>query len=222
MLENFGIIDPWIYALGALMIVLAPGPSMLYVLKASLTAGRRAGAAAILGVMLGDSLLIFLAYIGIAAAIKAHPEVFFWIKAAGGLYLAWLGVKVLWETHAAKKKASGEAFDRPVGAYGDRNRAVFKAFRTALALTLTNPKSILFYVSFFIQFIDETSAHTGISYLILALILQMISVTVLSLVVTLGADGLRRLARFPGVAKLGSTALGSLFLFFAGKLVLEA
>lgn len=77
MLENFGIIDPWLYALGALMIVLAPGPSMLYVLKASLTEGRRAGPAAILGVMLGDSLLIFLAYIGIAAAIKAHPEVFF-------------------------------------------------------------------------------------------------------------------------------------------------
>lgn len=218
MLENFGIIDPWLYALGALMIVLAPGPSMLYVLKASLTEGRRAGAAAILG----DSLLIFLAYIGIAAAIKAHPEVFFWIKVAGGLYLAWLGVRVLWETHAAKKKASGEAFDRPGGASGDRDRADFRAFRTALALTLTNPKSILFYVSFFIQFIDETYAHTGISYLILALILQMISVTVLSLVVTFGAGGLRRLARFPGVAKLGGTALGSLFLFFAGKLVLEA
>lgn len=59
MLEQFGILNPWIYTLGALMIVLAPGPNTLYVLKTSVLEGRRAASAAIAAVMIGDSVLIF-------------------------------------------------------------------------------------------------------------------------------------------------------------------
>ncbi|WP_297610563.1 leucine efflux protein LeuE [uncultured Sutterella sp.] len=223
MLEQFGILNPWIYTLGALMIVLAPGPNMLYVLKTSILEGRRAASASIAAVMIGDSVLIFLAYIGIAAAIKAHPMIFAWVKVGGGLYLAWLGGKVIWNTFFVKKKGEGKpAQIDAVGKATPKKGAVMKSFRTALALSLTNPKSILFYVSFFVQFIDESYAHTGISYLILALILQAISFTWFSLLVTVGADCLRLLARNPGVAKLGNTALGSLFLMFAGKLMLDA
>lgn len=223
MLEQFGILNPWIYTLGALMIVLAPGPNTLYVLKTSILEGRRAASAAIAAVMIGDSVLIFLAYIGIAAAIKAHPMIFTFVKVAGGLYLAWLGAKVIWQTFIAKKKAEGKpARIEAQNEAPHRKEAVLKSFRTALALSLTNPKAILFYVSFFVQFIDESYAHTGISYLILALILQAISFTWLSLLVTVGADCLKLLARNPGVAKLGNTALGSLFLMFAGKLMLDA
>lgn len=223
MLEQFGILNPWIYTLGALMIVLAPGPNTLYVLKTSVLEGRRAASAAIAAVMIGDSVLIFLAYIGIAAAIKAHPMIFTWVKVAGGLYLAWLGGKVIWNTFFVKKMGEEKPAQIDGGAKASPQKgAVMKSFRTALALSLTNPKAILFYVSFFVQFIDESYAHTGISYLILALILQAISFTWLSLLVTVGADCLKLLARNPGVAKLGNTALGSLFLMFAGKLMLDA
>ena len=173
--------------------------------------------------MIGDSVLIFLAYIGIAAAIKAHPMIFTWVKVAGGLYLAWLGGKVIWNTFFVKKKGEGKpAQIDAAGKASPQKGTVMKSFRTALALSLTNPKAILFYVSFFVQFIDESYAHTGISYLILALILQAISFTWLSLLVTVGADCLKLLARNPGIAKLGNTALGSLFLMFAGKLMLDA
>lgn len=222
MLEQFGILNPWIYTLGALMIVLAPGPNTLYVLKTCVLEGRRAASAAIAAVMIGDSVLIFLAYIGIAAAIKAHPMIFTWVKVAGGLYLAWLGGKVIWKTFFMKKGLGKPAQIDATGKASSQKGAVMKSFRTALALSLTNPKAILFYVSFFVQFIDESYAHTGISYLILALILQAISFTWLSLLVTVGADCLKLLARNPGVAKLGNTALGSLFLMFAGKLMLDA
>ena len=222
MLEQFGILNPWIYTLGALMIVLAPGPNTLYVLKTSVLEGRRAASAAIAAVMIGDSVLIFLAYIGIAAAIKAHPMIFTWVKVAGGLYLAWLGGKVIWKTFFMKKGEGKPAQIDATGKASSQKGAVMKSFRTALALSLTNPKAILFYVSFFVQFIDESYAHTGISYLILALILQAISFTWLLLLVTVGADCLKLLARNPGVAKLGNTALGSLFLMFAGKLMLDA
>ncbi|WP_443743685.1 leucine efflux protein LeuE [Sutterella sp.] len=221
MLEQFGILSPWIYTLGALMIVLAPGPNTLYVLKTSILEGRRAAFAAMTAVIIGDFTLIFLAYLGIAAAIKSHPMIFTGVKIMGGLYLAWLGAKVIWHTFI-EKRAKGNPVKLAEDQGVRRPKAALKAFRTALGLSLTNPKAILFYVSFFVQFIDETYAHPGISYLILALIMQTISLVWQTTLITVGADCLKLLARSPGVAKIGNMALGSLFLLFAGKLMLEA
>ena len=203
MFEQFGIINPWIYIAGAFMIVIAPGPNSLYVLKTSVLDGRRAGCAGLLAVLIGDAVLIFLAYLGVAAMIKSHPLAFSMVKIGGGIYLAWIGAKVIWNTFLAKG-------------------AALRAFRTALGLSLTNPKSILFYVSFFVQFIDSSYAHPGISYFILAMILESFSVMWFAVLITLGAALLRSLARVPSLRKLGNTALGSLFLFFASKLVLDA
>ena len=80
MLETFGILNIWAYALGALIIVMIPGPNTLFVLKTSIVDGRRAGFTAAAGVFTGDAVLVFLAYLGIAALVLAHPEVFFWLS----------------------------------------------------------------------------------------------------------------------------------------------
>ena len=232
MFEAYGVLDLRLYALGAVLIVLTPGPNMLYVLKTAVTEGRRQAFAAVGAVLLGDSILIFLAYLGIAAAIKAHPEVFAVVRTAGGLYLAWIGGRAVWDAvlkpRLAPKATAGEPAaisERPREAGGTRVAAPISsrhAFRSALLLSLTNPKSILFYVAFFVQFIDETYPHPWISYLIRAAILQVISVCVLTFLVTVGAGALRRIARRPWAAKLGSLALGTLFLFFAAKLIFGA
>ncbi|MDO5531473.1 leucine efflux protein LeuE [Sutterella sp.] len=216
MLEQFGIIDPWLYAAGALLIVLAPGPSMVFVLKTSLTEGRARGFAGMAGVMTGDSVFMFLSWAGLAAVIEAHPAFFDVIRVAGGLYLAWIGAKELMTLlpgRATAGKKEGE---------GSPSGSAWRAYRAALLITLTNPKSILFFVAFFIQFIDVTYAHTWISYLILALILQVFSAAVLSIVITLGADCLRVLGAWPLAAKAGSLALGGLFLWFGLRLVADA
>lgn len=233
MFEQYGVVDLWLYVLGAVMIVLTPGPNMLYVLKTAVTEGRRKAFAAVGAVLLGDSILIFLAYLGVAAAIKAHPEAFAVVRTAGGLYLAWIGGRSVWDAVLkpmfAPKATAGEPAaitERPeekAGA-GAAHRSItsWHAFRSALLLSLTNPKSILFYVAFFVQFIDEAYPHPWISYLILASILQVISVSVLTFLVTVGADALRRIALRPWAAKLGHLALGTLFLCFAAKLIFGA
>lgn len=223
MLEQFGIINPWVYVAGALMIVLAPGPNSLYVLKTSALDGRRAGFAGLLAVLIGDALLIFLAYLGVAAAIKSHPAIFSVVKIGGALYLAWLGGKAILQMMSQRREAPAGTVSEP-GAPQKRSRtgAPMRAFRTALGLSLTNPKSILFYVSFFVQFIDETYAHTGLSYLILASILECFSTIWFTILITAGAALLRMLARAPVMRRLGNGALGSMFLFFASRLMLEA
>ena len=224
MFEQFGIINPWIYIAGAFMIVIAPGPNSLYVLKTSVLDGRRAGCAGLLAVLIGDAVLIFLAYLGVAAMIKSHPLAFSMVKIGGGIYLAWIGAKVIWNTFFVKRaKPAGTAAELSVSEQTKPTQGTaLRAFRTALGLSLTNPKSILFYVSFFVQFIDSSYAHPGISYFILAMILESFSVMWFAVLITLGAALLRSLARVPSLRKLGNTALGSLFLFFASKLVLDA
>ena len=223
MLEQFGILNLWIYTLGALMIVLAPGPNTLCVLRTSIVDGRRAAFVGMLAVMIGDSMLILLAYLGIAALLAAHPAVFSAVRIAGGIFLAWLGAKAIWQAFLMRRKGVGAAAAGVEGTRAKRSaHPCRKAFVTALALSLTNPKAILFYVSFFVQFIDPACATPGLAYLILAAILQSFTVMWFSTLITLGADCLRLVARAPALAKLGNTAIGTLFLFFASKLVLDA
>lgn len=221
MLESFGIVNAWIYITGAFLLVVAPGPNSLYVLKTSILEGRRCAFSACGAVFLGDSLLILLAYLGIAVAIQSHPLIFTSIKIAGGFYLAYLGGKMIWATVMAKKKSSQLTGKNEVKSPTRQATGILKAFRVAFVLSLTNPKAILFYVAFFVQFIDASYSHPGIAYFVLALILQVFSLLWLSFLVTLGADCLKILGRLPALAKLGNTAVGSLFLLFAGKLILD-
>ena len=203
MLETFGILNIWAYALGALIIVMIPGPNTLFVLKTSIVDGRRAGFTAAAGVFTGDAVLVFLAYLGIAALVLAHPEVFFWLKILGAAYLAWLGGKAIHATFFAKKAEKAEGESEVVV---KKSRSLVKVYRNALALSLTNPKSILF----------------SVSYTILALILECFSMAWMTLLITAGADLLKFFGRRPSVAKLGNTAMGSMFLLFASKLAFDA
>ena len=109
-----------------------------------------------------------------------------------------------------KKTAAGEDRETVRNSAEKRSAGAFKAFRTALILSLTNPKAILFFVAFFVQFIDPAFEAKWIPYLILAAVLQFFSISWLLFLTTLGADALRAVARFPAMAKLGNTAIGGL------------
>ena len=135
----------------------------------------------------------------------------------GAAYLAYLGSKAIYATFIAPRKANDTTDDVKVR----KSQSQLKIYRNALALSLTNPKSILFYVSFFVQFIDPTYANPAISYFILAVILEFFSMIWMSTLITVGADLLKFVGRRPSIAKLGNTAVGSLFLMFASKLALE-
>ncbi|WYX01011.1 leucine efflux protein LeuE [Proteus vulgaris] len=188
-------------------IILVPGPNTLYVLKTSASGGVSAGYRAAFGVFLGDAILIFLAFIGVASVIKASPVLFTIVRFLGAFYLLYLGIKIIHSTFFSKKT------------HAEQTANIQKhIFRKALTLSLTNPKAILFYISFFVQFIDFNYAHTGLSYLILASMLEAFSFIYLSFLIFGGVA----LARFFGsrknIAKLGNGVIGIFFMGFATKL----
>ncbi len=207
MLESYGVLNLWTYVIGVIFIIIVPGPNSIYVLKTGVSHGVKAGYTAALGVFVGDAILIFGAYIGIASLIRTSPMLFTIVKFLGALYLLFLGLKILYASLFQAKKATAPVIE-----------SGHSILRKSLTLSLTNPKAILFYVSFFVQFIDFNYAYTSLSFLILAAILELVSFTYLTTLIFAGALLAKFFSHKKVLAKLGNSAVGVLFLAFAIRL----
>ncbi|HUW37485.1 MAG TPA: leucine efflux protein LeuE [Rhodocyclaceae bacterium] len=205
----FGITDLWTYVLGTVAIVLLPGPNSLYVLSVATRRGVTHGYQGACGIFLGDSLLMLLSAGGVASLLKANPELFMVVKYAGAAYLAWLGFGLVRHAWAGWHGAAVTT---------ERERDASRPFHTALLISLVNPKAILFFIAFFVQFVDPSYAHPALSFLLLGLICQIVSASYLSLLIFGGArlaDQFRRRRRLAAAATGG---VGALFIGFAAKL----
>ncbi|ENZ0173955.1 leucine efflux protein LeuE [Providencia rettgeri] len=212
MFENLGVLNFWTYLAGLVLIIIVPGPNSLYVLKTSTSSGTRFGYRAALGVFTGDAILIFLSFIGVASVIKASPTLFMIVRYLGAAYLLYLGGKILYSTFMHKKSSKDGIETISI--------KTEKHFTRALVLSLTNPKAILFYISFFIQFVDFNYSHAWVPYLVLATILELVSFLYLSLLIFSGYLIARFLREKQLLAKLGNCTVGAFFMGFAAKLAI--
>ncbi|EOV8087200.1 leucine efflux protein LeuE [Providencia huaxiensis] len=212
MFENLGVLNFWTYLAGLVLIIIVPGPNSLYVLKTSTSSGTRFGYRAALGVFTGDAILIFLSFIGVASVIKASPTLFMIVRYLGAAYLLYLGGKILYSTFMHKKSNKDGIETISI--------KTEKHFTRALVLSLTNPKAILFYISFFIQFVDFNYSHAWVPYLVLATILELVSFLYLSLLIFSGYLIARFLREKQLLAKLGNCTVGAFFMGFAAKLAI--
>jgi len=212
MLPSLGITDLWTYVLGTLFIVLLPGPNSLFVLATSAQRGVACGYRAASAVFLGDAILMLLSALGIASLLQALPMLFMLLKYLGAAYLCYLGFGMLrgaWRQWRAPEKAA-EAVEQ--------HAQVSNPFGRALFLSLSNPKAILFFISFFIQFVDPAFAYPGLSFLVLGVILEVISFLYLSFLIFCGvrlAQWFRQRKRLSAGATSG---VGAMFVGFGLKL----
>jgi len=208
----YGITDLPTFALGAMLIVLLPGPNSMYVMAVASRSGVTAAYRAAGGVFLGDTVLMFASVLGIASLLRTVPAVFLVVKFVGAAYLAWMGIGMLraaW--HLWRVRVSADA-QRPITA---NDRA---PFRTALIISLMNPKAILFFLSFFIQFVDSGYAHPGLSFLILGAIVQTCSMVYLTALIFGGAHLAEAFRCRRRMQVVGTGAIGMLFIGFSAKL----
>jgi leucine efflux protein len=194
----FGIADFGAFCAAILLFLALPGPGTFALLTSTGKGGRRGGAAATLGVILGDQVLLWLAVAGVAALLAAHPAWFKAVQWLGAGYLAWIGLKLIF------------ARDGDASPIRIEPR---QYLRQAFLITLLNPKAIVFYMAFFPLFIDPAT-HQGLpTFAAMAVTIAIISaVYCLSLVMLADAvsakvrahQGLARaLQRLAGVALLG-------------------
>ncbi len=210
-MHPFGITDLPLYVLGVVFIVLLPGPNSLYVLGLAAQRGVRTGYVGAMGIFLGDSVLMVLAAAGLASLLQTVAWLFMLVKFAGAAYLAWIGLGMLraglrnWgRAEAAAVPAAKVDASHPLG--------------KALLISLLNPKAILFFISFFIQFVQPGYAHPALSFLVLGAIVQLFSALYLSTLIFAGsrlAEAFRRRRR---VAAGLTGALGAAFMAFSLRL----
>ncbi|WP_323846105.1 leucine efflux protein LeuE [Microbulbifer magnicolonia] len=206
----YGITDLTAFVLGTIAIVLLPGPNSLYVASVASRWGTGAGYRGACGVFVGDAILMLLSAAGAASLLRAYPPLFAVIKFAGAAYLAWVGIGLL---RSALTKWRGE--DAPAE---QPQIDPARPFARALAISLMNPKAILFFISFFIQFVDPDYPYPVVSFLVLGAIVQVCSALYLSLLIFGGtylAQQFRRRRRLSAAASCG---VGGLFLGFGARL----
>ncbi|MET8158141.1 leucine efflux protein LeuE [Sphaerisporangium sp. NPDC005289] len=208
----FGITNIWAYVIGAFLIILLPGPNSLYVLTVGARRGVRTGYRAAGGVFVGDTVLMVLSAAGVASLLRSTPMLFNVVKYAGAAYLAWLGFNMI---RAAVRSWRGK--DEP-GGQAEGAPDLADPFRKALTISLLNPKAILFFISFFVQFVDPHYGAPALSFLILGAICQFFSVIYLSTLIFGGVYLATQFRRRRRLSAGLTSGVGALFLAFGARL----
>ncbi|MFF7971773.1 leucine efflux protein LeuE [Streptomyces sp. NPDC007905] len=217
----FGVIDLPTYLAGLVLIVLLPGPNSLYVLSVAARRGVRAGYTAAAGVWCGDTVLMTLSAAGVASLLQANALLFGIVKYAGAGYLTWLAIGMLRAAREMWRTRRQKALEN-AGSAQDVAPATERPLRRAFVVSLFNPKAILFFVAFFVQFVAPGYAHPALSFVVLGAFAQLASFLYLSALIFGGtrlAAAFRRRKRLSATA---TSAAGALFLGFAVKLSLAS
>ena len=218
MMEQFGVNSYLTYVLGVIMIVLLPGPNSLYVLALAAQQGIRAGWKAALGIFVGDAVLMLASAAGAVTLLQTYPVLFHIVQYAGAAYLIYLGIRLILAAIKTwpKDEQLQTVMEQPVTEPKLAKQA--SPFAKALLISLLNPKAILFFLSFFVQFVDPKFPQPTISFLILAVTLQFFSALYLAALIYGGnylAEAFRQRKRLTAVSTGGT---GMAFLGFAAKL----
>ncbi|MFZ9335180.1 MAG: LysE family transporter [Burkholderiaceae bacterium] len=142
----FGIADYGAFVAAVVLFLLIPGPGNLALITSTGKGGIAGGLGSTFGVIAGDQVLMWAAVAGVAALLATYPAAVFAVQWVGAAYLAWLGFRMI-----TAKPGAAPVIDIRVGHY----------FRQSLAITLLNPKAIVFYMAFFPLFVDP-ARHQGL------------------------------------------------------------
>ncbi|UCR83001.1 LysE family translocator [Pseudomonas chlororaphis] len=170
--------DMLIFIAAALLMVLTPGPNMIYLISRSICQGRRAGVTSLVGVVAGFFVHLFAAAIGLTAVFMAVPVAYEVLKWVGALYLMWLA----WQALKPGARSPFEAQQLPPDS---SRKLILMGFLTSAL----NPKIAVFYLSVFPQFISLEHGSVFIQSIILGLTQISVSFSV-NLLIALFASGI--------------------------------
>lgn len=150
----------WLFFALVFGVVILPGLDMAYIMGSALSGGRRAGFAALGGVVVGGVCHVVMTGLGVSLLLRTVPGAFNALLITGALYIAWIGVSLLRSDAAFSVAATG---DRPLSA----------TFRQGMLTCLLNPKAYLFMLAIFPQFLrpqyGALLAQAAVMWLIIAL-----------------------------------------------------
>ena len=157
-----------LFLTAALLLAIAPGPGMLYVLARSLAGGRREGVLSAFGTFLGGMVHVFAAALGLSIILARSAVAFAAVKYLGAAYLCFLGVRMILE--ARRDNADSAAMLSTI--QPQRN-----PLWQGVATEVLNPKTALFFLSFIPQFVSHTGGHIFLQFVTLGTISVVLNTT---------------------------------------------
>ena len=151
-----------IFVVAALVLLITPGPAVLYIVTRSIDQGRRAGLVSMLGVHVGTLAHVAAAAAGLSALLAASATAFSVVKYLGAAYLVYLGIRRLRDRTAGTPSAER------------RVRPLRRAFLDGVVVNVLNPKTALFFLAFLPQFVDVSRGSVGAQILCLGLLFVML------------------------------------------------
>lgn len=142
----------------ALVLLIIPGPSVLYIVTRSIDQGRRAGFISVLGTHVGSLVHVAAAAFGLSALIVSSALAFSAVKYLGAAYLVWLGVR-RWR-----------AGDHLGLAANDSSLPTARLFRQGFVVQVLNPKTAIFFLAFLPQFVDAHRGSVSVQVLVLGVV----------------------------------------------------
>jgi len=197
-----------VYSLACVILFLTPGPDMSLWLAKTLSGGRRGGSAAMLGTQVGCLCHTLFAAIGLSAVLAASATAFSILKIVGALYLAWLAIEAIRSGSALNVKAEAAA-----------PASFLKTFITGLGINITNPKVVLFFLTFLPQFVQASDPDAAAKMLFLGLYFIALNMP-FSFLLILGAERvIAWLKRRPRFLRGIDFTFAGVFGFFAFKIL---
>lgn len=154
------------FVLASVLLIVIPGPSVLFVIGRSLALGRLGGLLSVVGNALGMIPLVAAVALGVGVIVAQSVVVFTIVKFLGAAYLVYLGVQAIRHRHDAAAAATGAVAPRPA----------WRLLAEGFVVGVTNPKTIAFFVAVLPQFVDYRTgmvplqlAELGLVFVVLAL-----------------------------------------------------
>ena len=184
-----------LFVAAALVLLLVPGPAVIYVVARSVEGGRLTGLVSVLGVELGTLLHVVFAAAGLSAIVVSSAAAFSIVKWLGAAYLIWLGLRQI---------LGRDGGDEEVQYGGEGNR--FRVFSQSVLVQVLNPKVALFFLAFLPQFVDPSRGAAWTQVVVLGATLAFLGLFTDGLYALLGGTagdwvrnknlGLRRAGRY--------------------------
>jgi len=144
-----------VFLLAALILLLTPGPAVLYIVARSLDQGRLAGFVSVLSIEVGNLVHVLAATLGLSAILMSSALAFSIVKYLGAAYLIYLGLRRLF---------TRESVRQPTALQHQRLRRIF---RQGVLVAILNPKTALFFFAFLPQFVDSSKGAVALQLLTL-------------------------------------------------------
>jgi threonine/homoserine/homoserine lactone efflux protein len=154
-----------LFMTGAMLLLLVPGPAVLYITSRSIGLGRAAGLVSAMGIAVGTLFHAAAATLGLSALLVSSASAFRFVKYAGAAYLIYLGIRTLRGGDTADLDPSAE------------RRSLRSIFAQGVLVNLLNPKTALFFLAFLPQFIDPSRGHATLQIFELGLLFALMGWT---------------------------------------------